>query len=84
MEPRASFPSSLDLDKEARMTEQMVRRVSAQDLKRRMDAGEVLVFDVRKKEVFDRGHLPGARSLPIKERATWAQEILRGKAIVLY
>ena len=66
------------------MTEQMVRRISAQDLKRRMDAGEVLVFDVRKKEVFDRGHVEGARSLPIKERATWAQEIPRGKAIVLY
>lgn len=66
------------------MTEQVVRRISAQELKRRMDAGEVLLFDVRKKEVFDRGHLPGARSLPIKERATWAQEVPRGKAIVLY
>ena len=84
MEPRASFPSSLDLDKEARMTEQMVHRISAQDLKRRMDAGEVLVFDVRKREVFDQGHVKGARPLPMKERATWAQEVPRGKGIVLY
>ena len=66
------------------MTEQVVRRISAQELKRRMDAGEVLLFDVRKKEVFDQGHVKGARSLPIKERATWAQEVPRGKAIVLY
>jgi len=66
------------------MTDQVVRRISAQDLKRRMDAGEVLLFDVRKKEVFDRGHLPGARPLPIKERATWGQEIPRGKSIVFY
>lgn len=66
------------------MTEQVVRRISAQELKRRMDAGEVLLFDVRKKEVFDRGHVQGARSLPIKERATWALEVPRGKAIVLY
>ncbi|MCI0371655.1 MAG: rhodanese-like domain-containing protein [candidate division NC10 bacterium] len=66
------------------MTELGVRRVSAQDVKRRLDAGEVLVFDVRKKEVFDRGHLKGARPLPIKERATWAQEIPRGKSIVFY
>ena len=66
------------------MTELAVRRVSAQDLKRRMDAGDVLVFDVRKKEVFDQGHLKGARPLPIKERATWAQEIPRGKFIVFY
>ena len=66
------------------MTEGAVRRVSAQDLKRRMDAGEVLVFDVRKKEVFDRGHLKGAQPLPIRERPTWAQEIPHGKSLVLY
>ena len=66
------------------MTEQVVRRISAHDLKRRMDAGEALVLDVRKKEVFDQGHVKGARPLPIKERATWAQEVPRGKAIVLY
>ncbi|MGH7362806.1 MAG: rhodanese-like domain-containing protein [Candidatus Methylomirabilales bacterium] len=66
------------------MTEQMVRRISAQDLKRRMDAGEVLLFDVRKKEVFDRGHVKGARPLPIRERPTWAQEVPPGKAIVFY
>ncbi len=66
------------------MTEHVVRRISAQDLKRRMDAGEVLLFDVRKKEVFDRGHVKGARPLPIKERATWPQEIPRDTSIVLY
>lgn len=66
------------------MTELVVRRISAQDLKRRMDAGEVLLFDVRKKEVFDRGHVKGSRPLPIKERATWSQEIPPGKSIVLY
>ena len=66
------------------MTEAVIPRVGAHDLKRRMDAGEALVLDVRKKEVFDQGHVKGARSLPIKEWATRAQEIPRGKAIVLY
>ena len=66
------------------MTEVAVPRVSAQALKRRLDAGEVLVFDVRKKEVFDQGHVKGARSLPIKEWATRAQEVPRDRAIVLY
>ena len=66
------------------MTEVAVPRVSAQALKRRLDAGEVLVFDVRKKEVFDRGHVEGARSLPIKEWETRAQEIPRDRGIVLY
>lgn len=66
------------------MTELVVRRISAQDLKRRMDAEEVLLFDVRKKEVFDRGHVKGARPLPIKERATWSQEVPRDTSIVLY
>jgi rhodanese-related sulfurtransferase len=49
-----------------------------------MDAGEVLVFDVRRKDIFDRGHVKGAGSLPIKELATWAQEVPRDKSIVLY
>jgi len=66
------------------MTELAIRRISAQELKRRMDAGEVHVFDVRKKEVYDRGHLKGARPLPIREHATWAQEIPRGRGIVFY
>lgn len=66
------------------MTEQAVRRISAQELRQRMDAGEVLVFDVRKKEIFDQGRVKGAGSLPIKQLATWAQEVPRGKSIVLY
>ena len=66
------------------MTEHGVRRISAQELKRRMDAGEVLVFDVRRKDIFDRGHVKGAGSLPIKELVTWAQEVPRDKSIVLY
>jgi len=61
-----------------------VRRISAQDLKRRLDAGEVLVFDVRRRDMFDQGRVKGARSLPIKDRATWLQEVPRDKAVVLY
>jgi rhodanese-related sulfurtransferase len=66
------------------MTEGAVRRVSAQELKRRMDAGEVHVFDVRKKEMYDQGHVKGSRPLPIRERATWIQEIPRGRGIIFY
>lgn len=66
------------------MTETGVRRVSAQDLKRRLDAGEVLVFDVRKREIFEQGHVKGARPLPIKDRTTWPQEVPRDRGIVLY
>lgn len=65
------------------MTE-TVRRISAHDLKRRLDAGEILVFDVRKREIFDQGHVKGAGSLPIKELATWVREVPHDKSIVLY
>lgn len=65
------------------MTE-AVRRISAQELKRRMEAGEALVFDVRKKEMFDRGHVKGAQPMPIKDWATWVREIPRGRGIVFY
>lgn len=42
-------------------------RVTAEELRERLDAGEVILIDARPAEEYEAGHLPGARSLPWNE-----------------
>ena len=63
-----------------------VPRISLEQLKEKLDAGaDVVVVDVRSKEDFDEGHIPGAVSMPwqqeIEARYT---ELPRDKEIVIY
>ncbi|OPA73077.1 ArsR family transcriptional regulator [Paenibacillus selenitireducens] len=44
-----------------------IEGVSLQDLKKRMENGEVLLLDVRPKDEFEKAHIPGAISIPIEE-----------------
>ncbi|MDR0268680.1 metalloregulator ArsR/SmtB family transcription factor [Paenibacillus sp.] len=44
-----------------------IEGVSLQDLKKRMENGEVLLLDVRPKEEFEQAHIPGSISIPIEE-----------------
>ena len=47
------------------------QRVTADELRRRLDAGRAILLDVRPAEEYAAGHLPGARSIPwdqIEER----------------
>lgn len=39
------------------------------------ESDEVLILDVRTKEEYDRGHLPGARLLPVQELAARISEL---------
>src|SRR5437867_7675813 len=41
--------------------------ISARELQRRMRAGDVTVIDVRPREEFESGHIPGAMSMPIEQ-----------------
>ncbi|KAB2486607.1 ArsR/SmtB family transcription factor [Priestia endophytica] len=41
--------------------------ISFPELKERMDNGEVLLLDVRPREEYEKEHIPGAVSVPIKE-----------------
>ena len=58
--------------------------VDRQELLRRALAGEVTVLDVRPAEEYARGHLPGARSMPLGELARRLHELPTDREIVAY
>ncbi len=62
-----------------------VQRVSAEEVKRRLDGGETMVVvDVRSPGDYDAEHIAGARSLPVKELANRFSEVLTDRTIVCY
>ena len=44
-------------------------RLGFDEFKKLYDSGQLLVFDTRGRESYVRGHIPGARSLPLHEVA---------------
>jgi rhodanese-related sulfurtransferase len=58
--------------------------IDAAELRERMDAGEVVLLDVRPRVEFDAGHIPGARSLPIEELERRVDELPDDREIVAY
>lgn len=62
-----------------------VPRISLEELKQKFDAGaEMVILDVRSKEEFDQGHIPGAISIPWEEIKDRYTELPRDKEIVTY
>jgi len=63
-----------------------VPRISMEELKQRLDAGvDLVIVDVRSKEDFDEGHIPGAISIPWQQEmeARYA-ELPRDREIITY
>jgi 3-mercaptopyruvate sulfurtransferase SseA len=59
--------------------------VTAETVKQRLDAGTPQwLVDVRNRSSYDRGHLPGARLLPLEEFPQRFAEIPRDIPVVLY
>ena len=58
--------------------------VAADELRRRVKAGEVIVLDVRPIEEYRAGHIPGALSVPLSELSARLKELPKGQAIVAY
>jgi rhodanese-related sulfurtransferase len=59
--------------------------IGRDELARRLDAGTVVLIDVRPTEEFEQGHIAGAVSVPITEIRSWAREHApRRKQIVAY
>jgi rhodanese-related sulfurtransferase/DNA-binding transcriptional ArsR family regulator len=58
--------------------------VDAQALLDRALSGEVTVLDVRPPEEFNAGHLPNARSMPIRELRARLGELPRDREVVAY
>ncbi len=62
-----------------------VPRISVEELSKLMTTGGVLLVDVRDEPYYDRGHIPGAVSLPIGVFAERALELRdTKKPIVTY
>ena len=76
----AGWPAAAQVADEA-----AVPRMSVADLKKAVDAGQVLVVDVRDSRSFADGHLPGAVNMPLADLQARAAA-LRGakKPIVAY
>jgi rhodanese-related sulfurtransferase/DNA-binding transcriptional ArsR family regulator len=58
--------------------------VDRAELARRLDAGTVVLIDVRPAEEYAQAHIAGAVSVPLDELATWARQAPRRKQIVAY
>lgn len=58
--------------------------VAADELLRRVRAGEVTVLDVRPVEEFRAGHIPGALSIPVAELKARLRELPKNREIVAY
>ena len=63
------------------------KRISQEEAKEMMDAGDVIVLDVREQYEYDGGHIPGAVLLPLgKIREETAAEVIpeKGDTVLVY
>ena len=58
--------------------------IAPEELRRRLDAGDVTLIDVRPADEFAAGHIPGALSVPVAELTDRLRELPRRKEIVAY
>jgi rhodanese-related sulfurtransferase/DNA-binding MarR family transcriptional regulator len=58
--------------------------IAPAELRRRLDAGDVTLIDVRPGDEFAAGHIPGALSLPVAELADRLRQLPKRKEIVAY
>jgi len=58
--------------------------ISAQELARRLDGGEVQLIDVRADHEWKAGRIPGATHIELNEIAPNASDLDRGRPVVLY
>lgn len=65
-------------------TKDSLEPVSAQDLLARVRRGEVTVLDVRPREEFAAGHLPGAINIPLNELEARLGEFSPDQVVVAY
>ena len=58
--------------------------IAPEELRRRLEAGDVTLVDVRPADEFAAGHIPGALSVPVEELPDRIRELPKRKEIVAY
>lgn len=61
-----------------------VKRIAAEDLREKLNRGEVTVIDTRAASAFANGHIPGALNIPMSSVEANLDRIPRNKEIVTY
>jgi hypothetical protein len=61
-----------------------VPRISVDETRQKLEAGQLLLVDVRSKGAYDQAHIAGAISIPEEEMAERLDELPREEEIVLY
>ncbi len=61
-----------------------IPRINTAELEELMKQGKVVVVDVRNKDMYDRGHIRGAKLIPLNEVGERTKELPRDKKIVTY
>ncbi len=61
-----------------------LQSINAVELIQRMEAGNVVILDVRPELEYQSGHIPEARSIPIDELETRLSELPRDQEIIAY
>jgi rhodanese-related sulfurtransferase/DNA-binding transcriptional ArsR family regulator len=61
-----------------------VEQLSAKELARRLERGDVVLLDVRPEAEFRAGHIAGARSAPVEELAALVEKLPRRREVVAY
>jgi rhodanese-related sulfurtransferase/DNA-binding transcriptional ArsR family regulator len=72
------------MEREMRDRAAHLPHLTAEELRRCMDADETLVLDLRPPEEYAAGHVPGAVSIPMGELAGRLNELPRDRRIVAY
>jgi rhodanese-related sulfurtransferase/DNA-binding HxlR family transcriptional regulator len=63
---------------------EQLEAITHDELRRRLDRGEVTVIDVRPRTEYDAGHIPGARSVPLDELDAALDDLHGARTIVAY
>lgn len=61
-----------------------VARMAAEDLRQKVNSGQVTLIDVRGADAFATGHIPGAINIPFASMEGMVDTIPKGKQIVTY
>jgi 3-mercaptopyruvate sulfurtransferase SseA len=74
--PTPTAPVADDLSK--------ARRISRTDAVKMVKQNKAIYVDVRSKESFDQGHLPGAVNIPLSELEKRFRDVPTGKYLITY